>query len=51
MKDAGLLVLTWGTAEVLARLKSACEADDGTLDASLHDGVLTYWEHSKNKIG
>jgi len=51
VKDAGLLVLTWGTAEVLASLKPTCEAYDGTLDASLHDGVLTYWEHPKNKFG
>jgi len=51
VKDAGLLVLTWGTAEVLASLTSTCEAYDGTLDASLHDGVLTYWEHPKSKFG
>ena len=51
MKDAGLLVLTWGSAEVLASLTSTCEGYDGTLDATLHDGVLTYWEHSKSKFG
>lgn len=51
VKDAGLLVLTWGTAEVLASLTSTCEAYDDTLDASLHDGVLTYSEHPKSKFG
>jgi len=51
VKDAGLLVLTWGTAEVLASLTSTWEVYDGTLDAHLHDGVLTYWEHPKSKIG
>lgn len=51
VKDAGLLVLTWGSAEVLASLTSTCEGYDGTLDATLHDGVLTYWEHSKSKFG
>lgn len=51
VKDAGLLVLTWGTAEVLASLTSTCETYDGALDAHLHDGVLTFWEHPKTKIG
>lgn len=51
VKDAGLLVLTWGTAEVLASLTSTWEVYDGTLDAHLHDGVLTYWEHPKSEIG
>lgn len=51
VKDAGLLVLTWGTAEVLASLTSTCEAYDGTLDAYLDNGVLTYSEHPKSKFG
>ena len=51
VKDAGQLVLTWGTAEVLASLTSTCEVYDGTLDAHLDGGILTYWEHSKSRFG
>ena len=51
MKDAGLLVMTWGSGEMLASLASIYEPYERTLDAILRDGVLTFLDHPKNKFG
>jgi hypothetical protein len=41
MRDAGLLVATWGSVDMLA--------EDGALDAHLNAGVLSFLDHPKNK--
>ncbi|KAI0638270.1 cyclin-dependent protein kinase inhibitor [Trametes polyzona] len=48
VKDFGLLVGTFGLPEDLERLpSSAAGAEAAGVDAILHDGVLTYFNHGK----
>ncbi|KAH9899788.1 cyclin-dependent protein kinase inhibitor [Cubamyces lactineus] len=47
VKDFGLLVGTFGLLEDLERLPSSAGAEASGVDAVLHDGVLTYFNHGK----
>ncbi|KAI0677463.1 cyclin-dependent protein kinase inhibitor [Trametes maxima] len=47
VKDFGLLVGTFGLGEDLERLPASSGADVNGVDAVLHEGVLTYFNHSK----
>lgn len=47
MRDAGLLVATWGSSDMLTSISSTYEAYEGTLDAFLREGVLMFLEHPK----
>ncbi|OJT10196.1 Ankyrin repeat protein nuc-2 [Trametes pubescens] len=53
VKDFGLLVGTFGLREDLERLPSSSSAgaDANGVDAALHDGVLTYFNHGKRGLG
>jgi len=42
MREAGLLVVTWGSVDMLV--------EDGALDAHLKAGVLSFLDHPKNKL-
>ena len=45
VKDFGLLVGTFGAFEDMERLPTSTGAEGSGLDAALHDGVLTYFNH------
>ncbi|KAI0832509.1 cyclin-dependent protein kinase inhibitor [Trametes gibbosa] len=45
VKDFGLLVGTFGLPEDIERLPSSAGAEATGVDAMLHDGVLTYFNH------
>ncbi|KAI0650656.1 cyclin-dependent protein kinase inhibitor [Trametes meyenii] len=47
VKDLGLLVGTFGLGEELERLPASSGADVNGVDAVLHEGVLTYFNHGK----
>lgn len=47
MKDAGLLVTTWGSADMLTSVSSTYESSEGKLDAFLREGVLVFLQHPK----
>lgn len=51
VKDAGLLVMIWGSSETLASLSTTLDLYEESLDALLRDGVLTYFDHKKSKFG
>ncbi len=45
VKDFGLVVGTYGLLEDLERLPTSAGAEANGVDAALHDGVLTYFNH------
>ena len=47
VKDFGLLVGTYGLLEDLERLPTSAGAEANGVDAALHDGVLTYFNHKQ----
>ncbi|KAL7282475.1 hypothetical protein ACG7TL_003946 [Trametes sanguinea] len=47
VKDYGLLVGTFGLSEDIERLPSSAGSEANGVDAVLHDGVLTYFNHGK----
>jgi hypothetical protein len=51
VKDSGLLVMIWGSQEMVASLASTHDLNEGSLDALLRDGVLTCLDHQKSKFG
>lgn len=56
VKDFGLLVGTFGLREDFERLPppssaAGAGADANGVDAVLHDGVLTYFNHGKRGLG
>ncbi|CDO68721.1 hypothetical protein BN946_scf184652.g48 [Trametes cinnabarina] len=50
VKDYGLLVGTFGLSEDIERLPSSAGSEANGVDAALHDGVLTYFNHSKRGL-
>ncbi len=47
VKDFGLLVGTYGLLEDVERLPTSASAEANGIDAALHDGVLTYFNHKQ----
>ncbi|RPD67076.1 hypothetical protein L227DRAFT_582465 [Lentinus tigrinus ALCF2SS1-6] len=47
VKDIGLLVGTFGLLEDVERLPTSASAEANGIDAALHDGVLTYFNHKQ----
>ncbi|RDX55713.1 hypothetical protein OH76DRAFT_764359 [Lentinus brumalis] len=47
VKDFGLLVGTYGLLEDVERLPTSASAEANGVDAALHDGVLTYFNHKQ----
>ena len=50
VKDFGLLVGMYGVLEDLERLPTSATAEANGVDAALHDGVLTYFNHRQRGL-